>query len=124
MLCLCGCGQETSVADWTNEHHRNGEHRKYIKGHYAKHMSAISGPKYTVLDDGCWEWTAGKSHGYGVIRVGDKVKRAHVKMWEDANGPKPQGVDLHHRCGRKSCVNPDHLEVLTRSEHVKRHLQK
>lgn len=46
---------------------------------------------------------------------------AHRFAYEERNGPIPDGFHLHHACGERSCVNPDHLELLTASEHTKRH---
>jgi hypothetical protein len=39
--------------------------------------------------------------------------RAHRAVWEQYVGPIPEGKDLHHKCGLKHCVNPDHLEPVT-----------
>lgn len=46
---------------------------------------------------------------------------AHVYAYERLIGPRPRGLDLHHTCENPGCVNPSHLEPLTRSEHVARH---
>jgi hypothetical protein len=74
------------------------------------------GPKET-----CWRWLGAKTKdGYGVIRIGQTVRRAHRVIWELQNGPVPPGLDLDHLCGEKACVNPDHLEPVTRSRNVSR----
>ena len=47
----------------------------------------------------CHLWTGGLSTGgYGRIRVGGKVKQAHVFGWELEHGPVPPGKDLDHEC--------------------------
>lgn len=75
----------------------------------------------------CWLWTASVSHGYGYIGTGSRSdgtrtnKRAHVVAYELLVGPVPKGHDLHHLCGNRNCVRPDHLEVLPRKQHVMRH---
>lgn len=65
-------------------------------------------------------------HGYGwvsVYRPGPAGVRktwgmaAHRIAYARAFGEIPEGHDIHHKCGRPACVNPDHLEALTRSEH-------
>jgi hypothetical protein len=47
---------------------------------------------------------------------------AHRVAWEKANGPIPPGAHIHHICGTKACVNPDHLELKSSlREHMKEH---
>lgn len=45
---------------------------------------------------------------------------AHRAMFELVNGPVPDGLDLDHLCRNTLCVNPDHLEPVTRRENVLR----
>lgn len=74
------------------------------------------------LATGCWEWLLGRHpQGYGLLSRGGKTRRATRVMWEVVNGPVPLGLELHHRCENTGCVNPDHLELLTRPEHAHRH---
>lgn len=35
-------------------------------------------------------------------------------------GPIPEGMQLDHLCRRKDCVNPHHLEPVTRAENQRR----
>lgn len=68
----------------------------------------------------CQLWTGSlRKDGYG--RIGHKGTYAHRHIWEEVNGPIPDGFDLHHKCGIKRCVNLEHLELLTRMEHVDKH---
>lgn len=72
---------------------------------------------------GCWLWSGahGKS-GYGFYRhpVTRKVGNAHRIVYEMERGPIPEGLDLDHLCRNPACVNPDHLEPVSRSENVNR----
>ena len=69
----------------------------------------------------CWLWTGARnSYGYGNIRVNKIHKNAHRVSYELAFGPPPAGLDLDHLCNNKWCVNPLHLEPVTRSENLKR----
>ena len=47
---------------------------------------------------------------------------AHKFAYECLVGEVPSGCDLHHRCENKMCVNPRHLEPLTKPEHRAQHL--
>ena len=69
----------------------------------------------------CWNWTASKNHkGYGRFWDGTRKVRAYRFLWEQINGVIPEGLELDHLCRNPSCVNPQHLEIVTRRENVMR----
>lgn len=72
----------------------------------------------------CWVWIGSRDiAGYGRAGfefAGRKAWLAHRLMWTAFNGPIPEGLDLDHLCRNKACVNPDHLEPVTRSENIRR----
>jgi HNH endonuclease len=69
----------------------------------------------------CWLWTASRlKNGYGCFRIGGKTLGAHRVAYEIVVGPIPAGTDLDHLCSVKHCVNPAHLEVVTRAVNMKR----
>lgn len=79
--------------------------------------------KVRITEDGCWQWTGCAPDGYGRFSTGGHngpPVLAHRWLWERVNGPVPAGRDLDHLCRNRSCVNPAHLEPVTRSENVKR----
>ncbi len=63
---------------------------------------------------GCWLWTGASCLGYGTLFVRNKRTRAHRAVWELHRGPIPAGMFIDHMCRVKSCVNPDHLRVVTK----------
>jgi hypothetical protein len=71
----------------------------------------------------CWYWIgATGSSGYGFIQI-PKTRRntgAHRAAYEAAIGPIPDGLDLDHLCRVRCCVNPAHLEPVTRKENLER----
>jgi hypothetical protein len=73
-------------------------------------------------ESGCLVWMRGKTRdGYGQVRVGGKMRRAHVVAYELVNGPVPEGMELDHFvCDRRDCINPDHLRAVTHRENVLR----
>lgn len=72
----------------------------------------------------CWLWAgATNGVGYGVIGRGGRGSGnayAHRLSYEWAKGPIPEGLDLDHLCRNRACVNPDHLEPVTRSVNLSR----
>lgn len=73
-------------------------------------------------NSGCWLWVGfvHPKHGYGSYRADGGTRLAHRVSYERVNGPIPDGKDLDHLCRVRSCVNPDHLEPVTRRENLKR----
>ena len=64
---------------------------------------------------GCWIWMAALTHnGYGRFKVHGKTVRAHRFGYEQTCGNIPLGLELDHSCRIPCCVNPAHVEVVTR----------
>lgn len=62
----------------------------------------------------CWLWTAStNSGGYGLLKVGERLVRAHRFAYELLVGPIPEGLQIDHLCRVRTCVNPAHMEPVT-----------
>lgn len=69
----------------------------------------------------CWKWVALKTDkGYGQIYIKGKYIYAHRYIWEKYNGKIPPKHTIDHLCRNPACVRPDHLEVVTYKENVRR----
>lgn len=68
-----------------------------------------------------WLWTgAHQSRGYGSFAIGGRTYQTHRLAWQDANGEIPDGLVIDHLCRVPSCVNPDHMELVTPAENTRR----
>jgi hypothetical protein len=69
----------------------------------------------------CWVWQRSKmGNGYGCCRVDGVLTAAHRVYYERFVGSIPDGLDLDHLCRVRACVNPAHLEPVTRAENLRR----
>lgn len=70
-----------------------------------------------IVEDGCHIYVRQPSNnGYCRIWLNKTYRYAHRVAYERAKGPLPDGLVVNHRCGVRSCVNPDHLEAVTQTE--------
>lgn len=127
-LCQCGCGERTGRAGSNHSAlgYRPGQFLRFINGHNGR-KSAV---EYLVEDRGyltpCWVWQRSLNPtGHGRMMVGRGSERTAVTayrfFYERAVGPVPPDRLLHHKCEVPACVNPDHLEPLTFTEHQRAH---
>ena len=66
---------------------------------------------------GCHLWTGAiDSSGYGSFKLGFKAIGAHRVAFAMAKGVIPEDFEIDHLCRIRCCVNPDHLEAVTKTE--------
>ena len=75
---------------------------------------------FTRFEGDCLVWTGNAPHGYGTFWYEGKKVRAHRFAYERFVGRIPEGLELDHLCRVTRCVNPDHLEPVTRAENLRR----
>jgi hypothetical protein len=73
---------------------------------------------------GCWNWTAAlDGDGYGQIKI-RKIRisplRAHRVSYEAFVCEIPTDRQLDHLCRNRKCINPEHLELVTCKENIRR----
>lgn len=77
--------------------------------------------KVEKVEGGCWMWKGRASTpGYGQVVVGGKWVSVHRFSYELENGPIPEGMSVDHLCYNKLCVNPMHLDLVSRADNVRR----
>lgn len=69
--------------------------------------------RFIEFTDDCWIWRGALDQcGYGRF---DSGKSAHRWVYTHFVEPIPEGLTLDHLCFGTACVNPDHLEPVTRT---------
>lgn len=78
--------------------------------------------KVTASQDGCLLWTGARtSGGYPNMTHHGRTLAAHRVAWVAHHGiDVPPGYVIDHRCRRRTCVNPLHLEAVPQSENLRR----
>lgn len=115
------CEREHYARGWCRMHYRRWKaHGNPLGGNerYATPEEAfLARTEPIVGDPGCIIWTGGTiSGGYGSHRVDGRMVLAHRYAWEREHGPIPEGMEVDHICWERSCVNPEHLRLATRSQ--------
>jgi len=58
--------------------------------------------------------------GYAYNWIDGRMVSEHKYAYEQRYGPVPLDMDLDHLCRNRACKEPTHLEVVTRSENLRR----
>lgn len=77
--------------------------------------------RFTDRSSDCWLWLGRKNpSGYAQIVIAKHQRSAHRVSYETFVGPIPAGLEIDHLCRVRHCVNPAHLEPVTRAENMRR----
>lgn len=86
---------------------------------YCGRITSRSRADYLIdHDTGCWVWQKSTVRGY----PSTSSRKPHRDYFQRANPTVDiAGLDIHHKCHNRRCVNPEHLEPVSRSEHLTQH---
>jgi hypothetical protein len=76
-----------------------------------------------IPECGCYAWLGTISaSGYAKFTYNDETgKRRIARVTRYLCRPVPADLEVDHLCHKRWCVNPDHLEVVTHLENIRRH---
>lgn len=69
----------------------------------------------------CRNWSGPSNKGRGIVQIEGQRWIVYRWLWEQIHGPIPKGFHLHHKCENRRCVNIEHLECLSSSDHAAIH---
>lgn len=86
---------------------------KFIDG------GSFQGVEFQQMQAGCIAPTSHKLNkdGYFRKRINGKLVMYHRYIYEYYRGDIPDGYEVDHVCRNRACCNPNHLQLLTVSEH-------
>lgn len=79
-----------------------------------------TGKHYTHLEKPCKICTSHMKSEKGyvwVVRNG-RTRALHRVVWEEANGPVPDGMVIRHKCDQPDCCELTHLEIGTPKQNI------
>ncbi|WP_181421085.1 HNH endonuclease signature motif containing protein [Curtobacterium sp. MCSS17_011] len=121
-----GCSRKHYARGWCKPHYkRDAARQKALSGQrqQLRNLSPteVVAARTRVTEAGCWEWGGARDpKGYGRLMYRGEQHLAHRFSYEASHGPVAEDLTLDHLCRNTSCVNPAHLEVVTRSENSTR----
>ena len=84
-----------------------------------------------LTKSGCWQVPAVSMNNRGYPlgwdstpreEGGQKVATKHRIAWKVVTGKSiPNNREVHHKCRNQRCINPDHLQIVTKEQHRKIH---
>lgn len=106
-----------------NQHRKDGATETLMPIHLRTATAEEKFFRYTVASKSCWWWEGPTNeNGYGVLTHDYQDTYAHRWIWDHLVGTIPEGMTIDHLCTNKRCVNPEHLEVVSRSvNNLRRH---
>lgn len=112
-----GCTRRLSARGWCQTHYMRW--RNYGDPLFVKRVQGTPEARFWSLVDAggvCWEWIGFLRDGYGRFQESESTPTISAHRWAYGHlcGPISPDLELDHLCRNRRCVNPDHLEPVTK----------
>ena len=83
-------------------------------------MSTSRSLKFVETESGCYVPLSHRLNqdGYFRKRWKKEAEMFHRFIWRAKKGEIPEGHEINHLCGCRSCANVEHMECITGEEHA------
>jgi hypothetical protein len=126
-----GCERKPIAKNLCGTHWAQARRRKVLSAVISDETEEERWLRSFVVDNetGCWNFIkngrgAGRGDktgkGYGQFWWKGKKQMAHRYSWVRKHGAIANGMQLDHVCRNRSCVNPEHLQLVTQHENILR----
>lgn len=96
---------------------RTGRYGRLSREYHRKPMDERLS-NYVEDESGCWVWQGGKDRGYGKLRFDTKTVLVHRIAYAHKYGPITPRLMVCHSCGKRDCINPEHLYLGTAKDNA------
>jgi len=94
-----------------------GIYERIKKVNYPKNRKSDYTNKYSIEDNGCWNWLGNLDY------AGYSTSRTHRVFYKKYKGEIKEDEVIDHLCRNHRCINPNHLEAVSWAENARRGLQ-
>ena len=68
----------------------------------------------------CLMWQGNPKATRPQVRIGEATLTVYRVVWEWARGEIPESYTIDHLCGQPRCCDPEHLEIVSNEENIRR----